>query len=314
MAVTHRARHTITVGAPARTVYGIIADAAAWPRVFPPSVHVEQTPLGGGEETLRVWATANGGVKSWESRRRLDPDGLTIGFRQVRSPAPAASMGGEWRIRPLADARCEVVLLHEFTAVDDDPGHVAWLNKALDENSSAELDRMKATAESADGLGELLHVFEDSVRIEAPAAGVHAFLWRAEHWEERLPHVARVELTEPRPDVQTLEMETLARDGSRHTTTSVRVSPDPARIVYKQLRLPPLLTAHVGAWLLSESGGTTTATARHTVVIDPSAVHLLGPGSTVAGARSYVRDALGTNSLATLRRAKEFTERSPAAG
>ncbi|MFE0427447.1 aromatase/cyclase, partial [Streptomyces sp. NPDC058953] len=293
MAVTHRARHTITVGAPAPTVYGIIADAAAWPRVFPPSVHVERIPLGDGEETLRVWATAHGGVKSWESRRRLDPDGLTIGFRQVRTSAPAASMGGEWRLRPLSGTSCEVELLHEFTAVDDDPENVAWLNRALDENSSAELSRMKATAESVDRLGELLCTFDDAVRIAAPAAEVHAFLWRARAWEERLPHVARVELTEPGPDVQTLEMDTIARDGSRHTTASVRVDLGPSRIVYKQLRVPPLLTAHVGAWLLDEEDGETTATARHTVVVDPSAVRLLGPGSTVADARAYVRDALG---------------------
>ncbi|MFF3500102.1 aromatase/cyclase [Streptomyces sp. NPDC003247] len=311
MAVTHRARHTITVDAPAPTVYAIIADAADWPRVFPPSVHVEQTPLGDGEEVLRVWATANGEVKAWRSRRRLDPDGLVIGFRQERTQAPAASMGGEWRIRPLSDARCEVVLLHDFTAVDDAPENVAWINQALDRNSEAELSRMKATAESADRLGELLCTFEDRVRIEAPSADVHAFLWRAEAWEDLLPHVARVGLREPGTDIQILEMDTIARDGSRHTTESVRVSLGPSRIVYKQLRVPPLLTAHVGAWLLEEADGVTTAVARHTVVVNPSSVHLLGPDATVADARAFVRDALGTNSLATLRHAKEFTERNP---
>ncbi|MFC7994454.1 aromatase/cyclase [Streptomyces pilosus] len=312
MTVTHHARHTITVDAPARTVYRIIADAADWPRVFPPSVHVEQTPLGGGEEILRIWATANDEVKSWQSRRRLDPEGLTVGFRQERTTAPATSMGGEWQIRPLTGERCEVVLLHDFTAQDDAPANVEWINRALDHNSEAELSRMKATAESAGQLGELLCTFEDRVDIEAPAAAVHAFLWRAEQWQDLLPHVARVKLTEPDTDVQILEMDTLARDGSRHTTASVRVSLGPSRIVYKQLRVPPLLTAHVGAWLLEESEGVTTAVARHTVVINPSSLTLLGPGTTVAGARAFVRDALGTNSLATLRHAKEFTERSPA--
>lgn len=312
MAVTHRARHTITIDAPARTVYAIIADAAEWPRVFPPSVHVEQTPLGGGEEVLRIWATANGEVKSWQSRRRLDPRALTVGFRQERSTAPATSMGGQWQIRPLSGARCEVVLLHDFTALDDAPHNVEWIHRALDDNSEAELGRMKATAESAGQLGELLCTFEDRVRIEAPSAEVHAFLWRGEQWQERLPHVARVKLTEPQGDIQVLEMDTIARDGSRHTTESVRVSLGSSRIVYKQLRVPPLLTAHVGAWLLEESQGVTTAVARHTVVINPSSVTLLGPDTTVAGARAFIRDALGTNSLATLHRAKEFTEPSPA--
>ncbi|MEV0119110.1 aromatase/cyclase [Streptomyces sp. NPDC050844] len=312
MAVTHRARHTITIDAPARTVYAIIADAADWPRVFPPSVHVEQTPLGEGEEILRIWATANDEVKSWQSRRRLDPQALTIGFRQERSTAPATSMGGQWQVRPLSEARCEVVLLHDFTALDDAPRNVEWINRALDRNSEAELGRMKSTAESAGQLGELLCTFEDRVRIEAPGAEVHAFLWRGEQWQERLPHVARVKLTEPEGDIQVLEMDTIAKDGSRHTTESVRVSLGSSRIVYKQLRVPPLLTAHVGAWLLEESQGVTTAVARHTVVINPSSVTLLGPDTTVAGARAFIRDALGTNSLATLRHAKEFTERSPA--
>lgn len=312
MAVTHHARHTVTIGAAARTVYDIIADAADWPRVFPPSVHVEQTPLGDGEEVLRIWATANGEVKSWQSRRRLDPQALTVSFRQERTTAPATSMGGEWQIRPLSEDRCEVVLLHDFTAEDDAPGNVEWINRALDHNSEAELDRMKATAESAGQLGELLCTFEDQVRIEAPSADVHAFLWRGEQWQDRLPHVARVKLREPETDIQVLEMDTIARDGSRHTTESVRVSLGSERIVYKQLRVPPLLTAHVGAWLLDESDGVTTAVARHTVVINPSSVSLLGPDTTVADARSFIRDALGTNSLATLRHAKEFTERSPA--
>ncbi|MEU9516895.1 aromatase/cyclase [Streptomyces sp. NPDC048224] len=310
MAVTHHARHTITVEAPARTVYRIIADAADWPRVFPPSVHVEQTPLGDGEETLRIWATANDEVKHWQSRRRLDPEGLTVGFRQERTTAPATSMGGRWQIRPLSESRCEVVLHHDFTAQDDAPEHVEWINRALDRNSEAELSRTKATAESAGELGELLCTFEDRVRIEAPAADVHAFLWRGEQWQDRLPHVARVKLTEPDDGIQILEMDTVAKDGSRHTTESVRVSLGPSRIVYKQLRVPPLLTAHVGAWLLEETEGATTAVARHTVVIDPSKVTLLGPETTVADARAFVRDALGTNSLTTLRHAKEFTERS----
>nr|QFS19053.1 START domain family cyclase [Streptomyces sp. FXJ8.102] len=312
MAVTHHARHTITVDAPARTVYDIVADAADWPRVFPPSVHVERTPLGDGEEALRIWATANDEVKHWQSRRWLDPEALTVAFRQERTTAPATSMGGRWQIRALSDGRCEVVLLHDFTAQDDDPGNVEWINRALDRNSEAELSRMKATAESAGELGELLCTFEDRVRIEAPIADVHAFLWRGEQWQDRLPHVARVKLSEPEDDIQVLEMDTLAKDGSRHTTESVRVSLGPSRIVYKQLRVPPLLTAHVGEWLLEEADGGTTAVARHTVVINPSSVTLLGPDTTVAGARTFIRETLGANSLATLRHAKEFTEPSPA--
>lgn len=309
MAETHHARHSITVDAPAATVYGIIADAADWPRVFPPSVHVQQTPLGEGQEQIRIWATANGEVKTWTSRRTLDPEALTVAFRQEKTQAPVASMSGTWVVEPLDGERCEVVLLHEFTAVDDDPGHVAWINKAMDTNSAAELARMKDTAEAAGQLGELLHTFEDAVRIEGSAADVYEFIWRADEWEKRLPHVKRVALGEPDDTIQVLEMDTVAKDGSVHTTESVRVGFEPGHIVYKQQRVPPLLTAHVGEWILEEGpDGVTTATSRHTIVIKPSAVSLLGEGTTVAEARDFVRSALGTNSLATLGYAKEYAE------
>ncbi|MCQ4044519.1 aromatase/cyclase [Streptantibioticus rubrisoli] len=310
MPQTHHAQHTITVAAPARTVYGIVEDAASWPRVFPPSVHVERTPVNEGEEIIRIWATANGEVKNWTSRRRLDPVGLRIAFRQEVSQHPVASMGGDWLITPLTEASCEVVLNHDFTAVDDDPEHVSWITRAMDRNSAAELETLKATAEQAGRLPELLLSFEDELRIAGSAADVHEFVWRADRWEERLPHVARVELTEPSQHTQVLEMDTKAKDGSQHTTRSIRVSFAPRRIVYKQLLVPALMTAHTGEWLLREEGGVTTATSRHTVVLKPSAVtEVLGARATVADARELVRGALSANSLTTLRHAKEFAER-----
>src|SRR5690242_3550674 len=127
MATVHRMQHTVTVGAPAATVYGLVADAANCPRAFPPPVHAEQTPLGGGEETIRIWATANDEVKSWTSRRRLDPAARTVAFRQEVSQPPVASMGGTWTIRPLSDTSCEVFLDHDFTAVGDTAENVAWI-------------------------------------------------------------------------------------------------------------------------------------------------------------------------------------------
>jgi aromatase len=42
-------------------------------------------------------------------------------------------------------------------------------------------------------------------------------------------------------------------------------------------------------------------TARHLVAVDPGAVErVLGPGTTLDDARTYLRDALGANSRATL--------------
>ncbi|MFF9621181.1 aromatase/cyclase [Streptomyces griseosporeus] len=309
MAQTHHARHTVTVAAPPDTVYGLLARAADWPHVFPPSVHVEQNPLGDGDETLRIWATANDEIKCWTSRRRLDPAARTITFRQEVSQPPVAAMGGTWTVRPLPDGGSEVVLDHDFAAVDDLPENVAWIERALDRNSAAELDRLRAAAEQADRAGELVREFEDTVLIRGSAKDVYEFIWRADRWQERLPHVARVALAEPAAELQELEMDTLAPDGSQHTTKSVRVGFAPGCIVYKQLRVPALLTAHTGEWRITETADGLSVTSRHTVVLDPDNVTaVLGPDATVAQAGDFVRRALGGNSLATLGHAKRYAE------
>jgi len=108
--------------------------------------------------------------------------------------------------------------------------------------------------------------------------------------------------------VQFFDMDTRTPDGASHTTRSVRLCFAPDLIVYKQIRLPKLLDAHTGHWKLDSTPEGTVATARHTATIKPSALSLLGPDTTVAGARRYLRRVLSANSLNTLRRAKDFAE------
>ncbi|MGW6462118.1 SRPBCC family protein, partial [Streptomyces sp. NPDC055078] len=81
MESSHRTEHRITVEAPARTVFDLIADVDAWPGIFPPTVHVDVLERTAGHERIRIWATANDAVKTWTSRRVLDPGGLRVGFR-----------------------------------------------------------------------------------------------------------------------------------------------------------------------------------------------------------------------------------------
>jgi ribosome-associated toxin RatA of RatAB toxin-antitoxin module len=308
MATTHTAEHRISVDAPADTVYRIIEDVTAWPRIFPPTVYVDRLTADENTERIRIWATANGEVKTWTSKRTLDADARTITFRQEVSQHPVAAMGGTWIITPVTDTSCEVVLLHDFQAVDDLPANVTWIEQAIDRNSGAELGTLKATAESTE-LDELLLTFDDHLEIEGSVQDVYDFIWNAEKWEERLPHVARVDLGVLGDDLQTLEMDTKANDGSQHTTRSVRVGFAPGHLVYKQLLVPALLTAHVGEWILEPSASGLVATSRHTVVIKPSAIPaILGENATVADARAFLRNALGTNSLTTLRYAKDHAE------
>lgn len=305
--------HQITVDAPAPAVYRLIAEVENWPLLFPPSVYVDQVERTGDAERIRIWATANDEVKSWTSRRVLDPERMRIEFRQEVSAPPVAEMGGTWLVEPVSDTVTRLRLLHDYRAIDDDPASLEWIEQAVDRNSRSELAALKTNIETASA-AELMFSFADSVEIDGSAKDVYDFINEADLWLERLPHVARVVLTEETPGLQTLEMDTRTKDGSTHTTKSVRVCFPHSRIVYKQITLPALLNLHTGYWELSErrSGDRTivTATSQHTVVINPSKITaVLGPDADVRQAREYVHKALSGNSRATLGYAKEYAEK-----
>ncbi len=317
---THVTEHTVVVDAPADTVYGLVADVSAWPQVFGPTIHVEVLEEHADEQLLRIWATANDQVRSWTSHRILDSRARTVSFRQVVSAPPVASMGGKWLVEPNDDGGSRVVLLHDYTAVDDDPAAVELIERAVDRNSRAELTALKNAAEQSGGEdgaedGGLRFTFCDSVDVNGSAEDVFAFLDRADLWPERLPHVARIGLEESPSDgggstVQRMDMDTRSPDGSLHNTMSVRVCfPDRAVIVYKQLRVPVVMSGHTGRWEIEPHGKGVRATSWHTVTLDPEGVRqLLGPEATLAEARAKVRQALGANSTTTLRHAKRFAE------
>jgi aromatase len=122
--------------------------------------------------------------------------------------------------------------------------------------------------------------------------------------------VARVRLDEETPGLQTLEMDTRAKDGSTHTTKSYRVCFPHHGIAYKQVTLPALLSLHTGYWTFRDDEDGVSASSQHTVVLEPANIaKVLGPDATVADAREYVHTALSTNSLATLSLAKAYAEK-----
>lgn len=308
MTRTHTVEHTITAAARPEHTYGVIADVAAWPHLFPPTVHAEEVERSGAEQVIRIWAFADGQVRDWTSRRWLDPVRGRIRFRQEVSPPPVAFMGGEWIMRP-AGERTEVVLTHEFGALGDDPATAEWIGQVVDRNSGQELESVRRNAERMATDDRLVLTFDDAVVIAGPLVEVYDFVYRCADWPDRLPHVARLEVTENEQGVQVMEMDTRSPDGDVHTTASVRVCFPHDRIVYKQTTTPKIMTAHTGQWLFSEAADGVLATSRHTVVIDPTAVPaVLGPEGTVEGAREAIRRALGTNSLTTLRCAKAHVE------
>lgn len=306
---TRQVEHEITVEAPATAVYRLIAEVGNWPRIFPPTIYVDHLERGAGEERIRIWATANGEAKNWTSRRTLDPERLRITFRQEVSAPPVAAMGGTWIIEPLSETASRVRLLHDYRAVDDDPEGLRWIDEAVDRNSRSELASLQTNVELAHVAEEFTFSFEDTVQIDGSAKDAYDFIDEAGLWERRLPHVARVRLTEDTPGLQTLEMDTRAKDGSTHTTKSYRVTFPHHRIAYKQVTLPALMTLHTGIWTFAENERGVAATSQHTVVLNTANIAgILGPEATVADAREYVRGALSTNSSATLGHAKDYAE------
>ncbi|ADP79387.1 aromatase/cyclase [Pseudofrankia inefficax] len=320
----HERVHTMTVAAPAEGVYDLVADVTRWPAVFGPTVHVEHRWRDAGAERFQLWATANGEVKTWTSRRTLDPVAGRITFEQERSQAPIASMGGEWSFSPDGPHSTLITLRHHFTAVGDDPAAVEWIGVALDRNSEAELASLRRIAELGHPPSDLVFAFEDVERTPGRAADAYEYIRRGDLWADRLPHVRSARMTEDADGVQELTMETETADGSTHRTSSTRLLLGGSRIVYTQHVLPALLLGHSGQWIFEEDvtpgpdGGAlaTTVTARHLVAVDPAAVPtVLGTGTTLAEARAFVRDALGANSRVTLRSACAYAaDRAAVAG
>ncbi|MGI5455126.1 aromatase/cyclase [Streptomyces sp. CA-249302] len=301
--------HAITASAPAGAVYRLIAEVRNWPRIFPPTIYVDQVEQDGDSERIRIWATANGEAKNWTSRRTLDPEGLRITFRQEVSTPPVAAMGGTWIIEPLSPGESRVRLLHDYRAIGDDPGGLAWIEEAVDRNSRSELAALKQNVELAHAAEDVTFSFEDTVHVAGSAKDVYDFINEAGRWSERLPHVATVRLQEDTPGLQSLEMDTRAKDGSTHTTKSYRVTFPHQKIAYKQVTLPALMTLHTGYWTFADTADGVAASSQHTVTINTANIaKILGADATVEDAKTFVRDALSTNSRATLGHAKQYAE------
>lgn len=299
--------HEIAVSAPAKDVYRLIAEVENWPRIFPPTIYVDYLEPGDAEQRIRIWATANGEAKNWTSRRTLDPSALRIEFRQEVSAPPVAAMGGAWVIEPSSEQTARIRLLHDYRAIED--RDLEWIDQAVDRNSRSELAALKANVELAYASQERTFSFEDTVHVDGKARDVYDFVNEADKWVERLPHVASVRFSEDTPGLQTLEMDTRAKDGSTHTTKSFRVCFPHSKIAYKQVTLPALMTLHTGYWTFRENGGDTSASSQHTVTVNTDNItKFLGEDATLADAKEYIRGALSTNSRATLGHAKAYAE------
>jgi aromatase len=308
--ITHDSRHEVLVAAEAEDVYALLADATRWPHLFRRVVHVDVLQDDGSEQLLQAWTLAREEVRDCMVRRRLDASAGGISYEVIVTRPPVASMAVQWVVENAGGHKCRVVLIHRFEALGDDADAAAWINRAVDQCSTTDLAAVKRAAETNAGNAGVYLTFCDAEVIHGTAASVFDFVSDVGAWPEKVPHVGRLALTERAGGVQHTETSMFGPDGSVHTTEAVRLCfPERGAIFYKQLRTPVLMSAHTGHWEFGESGGAVIARSWHTVTLDPEGVRaVLGPDMSTVQLRAKVRHALGTDSLMTLRRAKEYIE------
>ncbi|GAQ51146.1 aromatase/cyclase [Streptomyces acidiscabies] len=304
------ARHETEVDAPPSTVYDLITDVSLWPVIFRPTVHtevLERTPQG---DRFQIWATVAGGeVSTWRSRRTFDAAARRVTFRQDHDNPLFGLMGGGWSCLPLAGGRTEVVLEHSFVPPPDQADARERIARTLDANGAAELEALRTASTLPGGLGAWLVTFTETIGLTGTADAARAFIWDADRWPERLPHVAGLDLLEQPGGAQDMTMRTRAPDGTVHTTRSLRLLLPDGSIVYKQTRPPRALLGHSGRWAFdTDPSGSSTITSTHTFLLDPAgAADVYGPDVPAPEAAQRVRTALAANSRITMQHADRYS-------
>ncbi|MCD0452131.1 hypothetical protein LO762_23485 [Actinocorallia sp. API 0066] len=266
------ARVELPVRAPAESVYRLLADLDAWPRVFGRFVHLERLGVEDGTERVGVWSVSGDGVRYGEMRRRLRARELRVEFR---FPDGSRTEDLGLAVTALSERESLVRVTHGAARADD-------------------LSSVRAAAESEFHRPELRLVLRDVRRVAASPRDVFDFLYAADRWPEHMPHVAAASLRRFPEGGQLVEVVTRESGGGLLTTRNARVGRAPGLLVYKQLLLPPIGASHCVRWRIGESSGATVLTALQEVTLRAEGVvELLGPDADLSVARDFARRELG---------------------
>lgn len=209
--------HVLRSAASPSVLYNLVADVSRWPAILDPVIHVEHSGRSSRAERFELWVLVGDQVCSWRTRRSLDATQGRIAFEQERTHRPVTAMAGLWDFQPLDSGGSQVELSHWFT-VDGGDAEREQVVAAVDHNSTRDLAALCRLATLGPSVSELVFSFSDQVLLPVSAAEAYEFVERSDRWPQALPHVSRVELTEPQPGVQDMEMESVTADGRVHTT------------------------------------------------------------------------------------------------
>jgi len=299
--------HRVAIDAPYETVFDLVADVARWPQFHRSAIHAELVHSSDKGDLIQYWSLVDDATaRTWRTVRTADLSAHRITFIYMDPEPPAVQIRGEWVFTESGPDQTLVELRHWITAPDD--ADLGPLADRLEQDSKEHLETLSATAPRRAELDELVLSFTDPLFIAGSIEDAYDYLYRADLWPERIPHVVGLTMTEDVPNIQFFDMDTKAPDGSVHTVRSVRICLPPKLIVYKQIALPPMLDAHTGHWKFTEVPEGVMAEARHSSTIKPSALSLLGSGTTIGGARRFLRRLLSGNSMSNLTLAKKYAE------
>ncbi|MEU1607202.1 aromatase/cyclase [Micromonospora matsumotoense] len=306
---THVVEEKMPVRAPWQVCRDLVADLAGWSQLHRPAVHAEDLGRDASGDLVQRWyVTGFDTVRTWRERRTTEEGGRRIAFTHEPAEPPFADVRGAWTFDGQPDGSTVAVLRVEFALRDADPAEATRQVDLLRQDSRAELETLRYAAEHRDELSELIISFEDPLFVAGSVSDAYTYLYEADKWPDRIPHVVRLAMTEEVPNIQFFDMDTVSADGSEHTTRSVRICLPNRKIVYKQTQPPATMTAHAGHWVFTETPEGLILGARHTCTIRPEGLHLLGEGTTVTKARRYLRKVLSANSMGNLRLAKSYAE------
>ncbi|WP_147472807.1 SRPBCC family protein [Streptomyces triticirhizae] len=294
---------SVTVDAPAKVVLDLIADPDPLHYLAPSVVYAERQADGEGKDTVTLWSvTEDEEVWSRTQHRVFEADGSKVTFTDTKESS-LAGLTGTWTVRALDGERTELSLTQDASGLAD-----AGAAGRAEEARQVLLATVADAATRRQELSDLVVDFRDPLFVGGAAEDAYQILYEADRWPERLEHVSRIDLKEDVPNIQFFDMDTTTSDGKPHTTRSVRICFPHRKIVYKQIGLPALLDAHTGHWLFTPTREGLIVESRHVAVIKPSALPVLGEGTTVEGARRYLRRVLSTNSMTNLRLSKTYAE------
>ncbi|MCH0560423.1 MULTISPECIES: SRPBCC family protein [unclassified Streptomyces] len=253
----HRTKAEITVDAPAELVYRTLTNVAGWPLLYPWIVHTEIVEQRGSEDLSKFWAVRpgpEGGLRIWQSRRRLHEDTLRMVFEQQGTVGAIRRLGGEWLFIALESGGCRVESHHWFTT-DQDPAITA---AELDRHGALQMRTLKAAVEGREQDGPLVLRAERRALLPGRVEDVHARLSAALGQDGTAEETAVFGTADtPHPD------------GCTGDGRTVHIGRAPHTIVVKHLDPPRGFALYRRSWRLAQEADGVRVTAERLAVARP---------------------------------------------